>query len=134
MYLAEFNLNEKERFWSLANHFTKVDGVFHNKENEYLSLYAQEMGINRNVLEKEVIDVNEAIEFFEKSDESTRVKVYIELVALALCDDDFHAKEKDWLKELQLKMKISEDKKNKIVMALVEIFEKYAALDKIINE
>lgn len=134
MYLTRFNLTEKENFWVLANYFTKVDGVLHEKEDEYLSLYAQEMGINRNVLEKTELDVDNAIEFFKNAEHNVQVKVYIELVALALCDTDFHVKEKEWLKKLQNKLNISEEKKMKIVVALVDIFGKYTELEKIINE
>lgn len=134
MYLNVLSLKQKECFWVLAKTLAKADGSISIEEEHYLKHYLKEMEFDLSSAQSSDISTEVAIEYLSESPYDIKMKIYIELIALALCNKDYDEKEKELMQIIQKKFSIANDTKEIIINLIADIFDTYQKLEVIINE
>ena len=96
MFLNAIEEKQKGAFYSLAYHLMNCDNDCDESELALLDEYLGEMNIDK----PEIISLNDAKEAFLYSSKSIRKMMFVELIALALADNDYKDEEIDYLSEL----------------------------------
>ncbi len=131
MYLKELNLEEKGAFYSLAQSMVAADGVFGDEEKVMMSQYLQEMNITRS--EAAIMTEAAALEVFTKSPNTTKRKVFVELVSLSLCDGTMEAAENQMLVRVSKIMGFSRHLTNQLIDCVKLVTATYDKMSKLIN-
>lgn len=94
MFLMKLQSQEKFSFLQLAHFLARIDNVYGHKEEEIISEYCLEMGIeNLGNFDIENFDLEKNLNSY-KSKESKKI-VVLELMILIHIDYKFHEKEKN---------------------------------------
>lgn len=133
MYLGSLNEKQKVNFWVLAKKLAHIDGEVSNEELRYFELYAWELGASKEILDSVAATAEEAIEFFGKADSMTKKKVYIELLALALCNDEFHETEVEFMNDMKVTLGIDNETDAFLKTAITQLMETYDKFERIVN-
>ncbi len=97
--------------------FAVVDGKLHEKEYQFLSLIAVELGIS----EKEFEDLfHSELSILPIKSETQRIQQFYRLALLMHIDGILHEKEKKKIKEIALKMGLNPSASNKILKFIEE--------------
>lgn len=134
MYLNVLSQKEKECFWVLAKALAKADGIISFEEERYLDQYLKEMELTSETIKVLELTVYDAIEHLAKCENNIKRKIYVELIALALCNNEYDEKEKLLMKKIQNSFLISDTQKESIINLVTDIFDAYYKLEVIINE
>ena len=100
MFLNSLNMEEKNAFYSIALDVISADGILSSKEELLLSQYLEEMNIDRDSVKPVVLE--DALDVIKASGDSISKKIYLELYALSMCDEDFNESEKQLLEYIAL--------------------------------
>ena len=100
MFLNSLNIEEKNAFYSIALDVISADGILSSKEELLLSQYLEEMNIDRGSVKPVVLE--DALDVIKASGDSISKKIYLELYALSMCDEDFSESEKQLLEYIAL--------------------------------
>ena len=100
MFLNSLNMEEKNAFYSIALDVISADGILSSKEELLLSQYLEEMNIDRSSVKPVVLE--DALDVIKASGDSISKKIYLELYALSMCDEDFNESEKQLLEYIAL--------------------------------
>ena len=100
MFLNSLNIEEKNAFYSIALDVISADGILSSKEELLLSQYLEEMNIDRSSVKPVVLE--DALDVIKASGDSISKKIYLELYALSMCDEDFNESEKQLLEYIAL--------------------------------
>ena len=100
MFLNSLNIEEKNAFYSIALDVISADGILSSKEELLLSQYLEEMNIDRGSVKPVVLE--DALDVIKASGDSLSKKIYLELYALSMCDEDFNESEKQLLEYIAL--------------------------------
>ena len=100
MFLNSLNIEEKNAFYSIALDVISADGILSSKEELLLSQYLEEMNIDRGSVKPVVLE--DALDVIKASGDSISKKIYLELYALSMCDEDFNESEKQLLEYIAL--------------------------------
>ena len=100
MFLNSLNIEEKNAFYSIALDVISADGILSSKEELLLSQYLEEMNIDRDSVKPVVLE--DALDVIKASGDSISKKIYLELYALSMCDEDFSESEKQLLEYIAL--------------------------------
>ena len=134
MYLGNLEKKQKECFWVIAKELSKVDGTVSVEEEYYLNQYLKEMEFKLDCVKDLEYTVDDAIGFLAKSTSEVRIKIYIELIALALCNKEYDVNEKLMMNKIQEKFLITDKKKEEIITLVLEIFNLYNKLNVVIDD
>ena len=134
MFLNLLNEKEKRGFLTLAKELMKADGIITDSESQVLSVYVNEMQIplaaseENNQIEEVIADI--------ASSSTVEIKriVYLELMALALCDANYAKEEKLLLDHIAEKFNLSEDFKQSSVSLSDRYINSYISLVHLIQE
>ena len=100
MFLNSLNMEEKNAFYSIALDVISADGILSSKEELLLSQYLEDMNIDRSSVKPVVLE--DALDVIKASGDSISKKIYLELYALSMCDEDFSESEKQLLEYIAL--------------------------------
>lgn len=115
MFLKSLNNQEKEHFLSLVAAVIEADGVVEEVELQLLGEYADEMDIPIcDIKEKRNIDL-EIQYFVENSDERTKRKIFVELLALAYETGEIFEEEKELIQKIAKSFGIEQGQIDRVI-------------------
>lgn len=123
MYLKDLMQGEKYAFYSIVKYLVTIDGEFAKEEMNLMDEFLQEMQLER----EQVPDISpeDAIGMLKFSTPSTRKKIYIELIAVTLCDEYLHIDEKEYLERIANDFLIDDELRDKLFETVKELLEIY---------
>lgn len=123
MYLKDLMQGEKYAFYSIVKYLVTIDGEFAKEEMNLMDEFLQEMQLER----EQVPDISpeDAIGMLKLSTPSTRKKIYIELIAVTLCDEYLHIDEKEYLERIANDFLIDDELRDKLFETVKELLEIY---------
>ena len=100
-----------------------IDGEFAEEEMNLMDEFLQEMQLEK----EQVPDISpeDAIGMLKFSTPSTRKKIYIELIAVTLCDEYLHVDEKEYLDRIANDFLIDDELRDKLFETVNELLEIY---------
>lgn len=109
MYLNLLNDRQKEMFLSLAYQLSHKDGTFGAEERDMIHSYCVEMGVDYR--EEVMLLPYETIvqELNEQNDDRAKRIFLFEVIGLAICDDDYSDREREWLYDFANAISMSRD-------------------------
>lgn len=106
MLLMKLETKEKFSFLQLAHYLARIDNKFGQKEEEIISEYCTEMGIDYiDNFDTEEFSLEKILNDF-KSKKSQKI-VLLELMILIHIDNNFHVNEQELIKKISEKFEIS---------------------------
>ncbi len=123
MYLKDLMQGEKYAFYSIVKYLVTIDGEFAEEEMNLMDEFLQEMQLEK----EQVPDISpeDAIGMLKFSTPSTRKKIYIELIAVTLCDEYLHVDEKEYLDRIANDFLIDDELRDKLFETVNELLEIY---------
>lgn len=123
MYLKDLMQGEKYAFYSIVKYLVTIDGEFAKEEMNLMDEFLQEMQLEK----EQVPDISpeDAIGMLKLSTPSTRKKIYIELIAVTLCDEYLHIDEKEYLERIANDFLIDDELRDKLFETVKELLEIY---------
>lgn len=123
MYLKDLMQGEKYAFYSIVKYLVTIDGEFAKEEMNLMDECLQEMQLEK----EQVPDISpeDAIGMLKFSTPSTRKKIYIELIAVTLCDEYLHIDEKEYLDRIANDFLIDDELRDKLFETVKELLEIY---------
>ena len=123
MYLKDLMQGEKYAFYSIVKYLVTIDGEFAEEEMNLMDEFLQEMQLEK----EQVPDISpeDAIGMLKFSTPSTRKKIYIELIAVTLCDEYLHIDEKEYLDRIANDFLIDDELRDKLFEMVKELLEIY---------
>lgn len=123
MYLKDLMQGEKYAFYSIVKYLVTIDGEFAKEEMNLMDEFLQEMQLEK----EQVPDISpeDAIGMLKFSTPSTRKKIYIELIAVTLCDEYLHIDEKEYLERIANDFLIDDELRDKLFETVKELLEIY---------
>ena len=123
MYLNDLMQGEKYAFYSIVKYLVTIDGEFAKEEMNLMDEFLQEMQLEK----EQVPDISpeDAIGMLKFSTPSTRKKIYIELIAVTLCDEYLHIDEKEYLERIANDFLIDDVLRDKLFETVKELLEIY---------
>ena len=123
MYLKDLMQGEKYAFYSIVKYLVTIDGEFAEEEMNLMDEFLQEMQLEK----EQVPDISpeDAIGMLKFSAPSTRKKIYIELIAVTLCDEYLHIDEKEYLDRIANDFLIDDELRDKLFETVKELLEIY---------
>lgn len=117
MLLTLLNRKEKLKFLDLALHMVSVDGKPNELEQRLLNIMLAEVG--DGIVQEYTFglskNLTETIKFFDKSTQTVKHIVYLNLVKVAMDDDFYNTTEHFFLEDLRERFGIEELKKKQIM-------------------
>lgn len=127
MFLSELSSLEKRAFYSLALELIRSDGKIMEDEEILLSQFADEMSLDQ--ISVSLIEQEQAFRVFDNSDLSVKKKVFLELFALAMSDEELEKEEIALLDRFSEHIHLSAqetDQIKKCVFRLTEVYRDIA--------
>ena len=123
MCLKDLMQGEKYAFYSIVKYLVTIDGEFAEEEMNLMDEFLQEMQLEK----EQVPDISpeDAIGMLKFSTPSTRKKIYIELIAVTLCDEYLHIDEKEYLDRIANDFLIDDELRDKLFEMVKELLEIY---------
>lgn len=101
MLLTKLTEENKKRFLNLSLYLVKADDKFRDIEKKLIDAQCAEMGIDNNAYEPE-FSYEDICEIINTSATNSEKKIMlIELISLALIDEDFDEKEKQFIEKVR---------------------------------
>ncbi|PKK94165.1 MAG: hypothetical protein CVV61_00810 [Tenericutes bacterium HGW-Tenericutes-6] len=117
MLLTLLSRKEKLKFLDLALHMVSVDGKPNELEQRLLNIMLAEVG--DGIVQEYTFtlskSLNETIKFFDKSTQTVKNIVYLNLVKVAMDDEFYNTTEHFFLEDLRERYGIQELKKKQIM-------------------
>ena len=134
MFLRSLSDEGKKLFYSLEIVLANADGVFDAKEESLIKSHCLEMGIEftgKSDVSNELKDIIENI----NSSLSTKEKkiIFVELVAVALVDGEYHENEKKVIEEMRTVLQIPEEVANDAIELMNKLMEVTRSLQNFIE-
>ncbi len=131
MYLKDLMQGEKFAFYAVIKKLVFIDGTFSDEEQALVNGFLEEMQLEESQIRE--IGFEDAVDMISYSSPSTRRKVFIELVGVALCDEVFDVSERDFLNNISRKFGISEEEKGRIIQTVRELLSIYRKMAEIVD-
>lgn len=131
MFLKDLMQGEKFAFYSLAKYLVSVDGEYSGEEQALMNGFLKEMELK----EEQISDIapEDAIEMLSYSTESTRRKIYIELIGVTLCDEYLHDDERDYLDRIANDFLIDEETRKKLFNLVFQLLNIYKTMHLLVD-
>lgn len=100
MYLKSWRKELQKAFLILADTVMKVDDQIQEEEVAFMNAYLDEIGEDRSFAESNDIGEADAKEIFLKEGQKECRKAYLELYALALCNEEYAEEERRYMDDL----------------------------------
>lgn len=131
MFLKSLMQGEKFAFYSIAKYLVSIDGEYSAEEQNLMNGFLQEMELNESQISH--IKPEDAIEMLTYSTESTRRKIYIELIGVTLCDEYLHDDERKYLDRIANDFLIDEDTRNKLFDLVTQLLNLYKSMHTLVD-
>lgn len=131
MFLKSLMQGEKFAFYSIAKYLVSIDGEYSAEEQNLMNGFLQEMELNESQISH--IKPEDAIEMLTYSAESTRRKIYIELIGVTLCDEYLHDDERKYLDRIANDFLIDEDTRNKLFDLVTQLLNLYKSMHTLVD-
>lgn len=128
MFLKFMNTNEKELFLELANYLIRVDDEVANEEIEMLDGFRLEMDMPNDFYEIKNLNKDILLHAFSTIEKVNKKKIIIELLGLALSDNNYDIKEMEFLADLANIAQVRENEINELkdlIFSLNKIYQKF---------
>ncbi len=129
MFLNFFSNEEKSAFWNLANEMIAKDGKITEEELDLLDTYKLELG----EFEKLSFSQKIVVEDVFKSTQKQKI-LLLELLGLALADNDFDEAEKKMISDLAEKFRIKNETVDKLISWINKQKDLYNEIKNILEE
>lgn len=128
MFLNELSKEEQKVFLDLAYTMIYADEVLTTEEEAAMQLYEQECGIS--VSEAKKVNFDEAILYFGDKPQMTKNKIFVELLGLALIDDDYAIEEKNIIDKAKETLGITNKRMEELIELLKRTKEVYVDMNR----
>lgn len=98
MYLEVLNDKEKIAFISLAKELALSNGIIDSFEAEMINKFLNEMSLVQPI---SYIEVKDAMDVIKLSKNSTKRRVFIELLSICVCNNDFDTIQKGLIQSIK---------------------------------
>ncbi len=130
MFLYDLSDEQKQAFTTIAQEMIRADGNIAEEETYYLALFIEEMGLEEA---QAPIEADAALEIFRLADSQTQMKIYMELYALAKCDQDYDENERALMDLMAITMAIPESKRTELEAIVDDFTGLYIRLGKVLG-
>lgn len=134
MFLSELSLEEKKAFLEIANELISADNIKTDEEISMILQYKKEMNLSEEDYKIGTIGYESALEKLKIIDIVKQKKIFFELIALALCDNDYSNQEKEYIEKLQKSFSISDEQLTGFINCVEDINKVYKKLGELISE
>ncbi len=130
MFLSLFTDRERDLFYTLALHLVESDGIITGEEKALLYNFKVESGRELNKINE---TPNEVINELSLSSDKIKNCILLELISIALVDNNYTSNEKSIIGKVVSEFDISEDKFNDIFKWVVNLKEMYSKIMDLVN-
>jgi len=131
MFLNKLTKAEKNNFWRLAGIIVKADGKYSLEEKIVMKQYQKEMGIDKfDKLSKNADDI---IKFFASRKPEIKKIVFLELLALVMCDKIYHKAEKIIIEKMVDEFRIGDAENKEFIKIVKDLNALYSKIFKIVG-
>ena len=121
MFLKVLNKEQKENFLELAYLLARCGYHFEEPEETMLQEFRYEMHLDENNYTIAGKELDEILKIFENCQMKIKLSVFIELIALVLCDSEYDKKEKEVISIIKERFGISEQKCTEVIDWVTEL-------------
>jgi len=133
MFLSKLDQSKKELFLQLSIHAALANNILEREEEELISEYCIEMGINKYKIEIRT-ELNELLNQINKScTEEEKNIIIFEIVGLLMADNEFDSFEAEFMNNVKTKLGISDEKLKMLFDLINKLKNIYAEITNVIN-
>lgn len=130
MFLSLFTDRERDLFYTLALHLVESDGIITGEEKTLLENFKIESGRELNRINE---TPNEIINELSLSSDKIKNCILLELISIALSDNNYTSNEKSIISKVVSELEISDSKFKDIFDWVVNIREMYSKIMDLVN-
>ena len=134
MFIAGFDKSKQEAFLNLAYTMIYADGRLDEREQKLFAAYQIEVDFSVDMEKIHAIDFETELAAFDDCDAIDKQKIFFELYATALIDEDYPESEKVLVEVAKKRLNISDDKMNQMAAALKNFTEAYKKLNEVVTK
>ena len=131
MFLSLFTNRERELFYTLSFHLVESDGVITGEEKTLLDSF--ELESNGQNLQRIEGTPNEIINELSSSNEKIKNCILLELISLALVDNEYNENERSIISKVVENFNIPDEKYNEILNWVVNLKEMYSRIVELVD-
>lgn len=133
MFLSKLDQSKKELFLQLSIHAALANNILEREEEELISEYCIEMGINKYKIEIRS-ELNELLNQINKScTEEEKNIIIFEIVGLLMADNEFDSFEAEFMNNVKTKLGISDEKLKMLFDLINKLKNIYAEITNVIS-
>lgn len=130
MFLSLFTDRERDLFYTLALHLVESDGIITGEEKTLLENFKIESGRELKRINE---TPNEIINELSLSSDKIKNCILLELISIALSDNNYTSNERSIISKVVLEFEISDTKFKDIFDWVVNIKEMYSRIMELVN-
>lgn len=134
MYLSQLNLEKKKLFLDLCIYAALADNNFAQEEKATIDAYCEEMGLEQSSYEV-TQDLDTILKELKMKCSKEEINfVLIEITALIMADNIYDSTEEEFMGKMQKVLDVSQEKIDKVFLAINHLKISYNMLNEIIVE
>ena len=134
MFIAGFGKEQQEKFLNLAYTMVYADGRLDEREQQLFAGYGVEVDPSIDMSKVHAVDFAAELSAFDECTAIDKQKIFFELYAIALIDEDYPDSEKVLVEQAKERFNISDDKVAQMGAALKNFIDAYKNLHTVVNE
>lgn len=134
MFIAGFTKEQQEKFLNLAYTMVYADGRLDKREQQIFIGYSIEIDPSIDMAKVHAVDFEKELATFDECSAIDKQKIFFELYAIALIDEDYPESEKVLIEAAKKLLNISDDKMAVMRGALQNFIEAYKNLCAVVTE
>lgn len=134
MFIAGFTKEQQEKFLNLAYTMVYADGRLDKREQQIFVGYSIEIDPSIDMAKVHAVDFEKELATFDECSAIDKQKIFFELYAIALIDEDYPESEKVLVEAAKKLLNISDDKMAVMRGALQNFIEAYKNLCAVVTE
>lgn len=134
MFIAGFSKTQQEKFLNLAYTMVYADGRLDEREQQIFASYGVEVDPSIDMTQVHAVDFAAELATFDECTAVDKQKIFFELYAIALIDEDYPDSEKVLVEQVKARFKISDDKVAQMNSALKNFIAAYKNLHAVVTE
>ena len=128
MFLSELSKEEQKVFLDLAHTMIYADEVLTQEETVAMELYEKECDVS--ISDAKIVDFEKTLLYFKDKPQVMKNKIFVELLGLALIDDDFAIEERNTIEIAEKVLGISPKKRDELIELLNETKKVYVNINR----
>ncbi|MBR7025489.1 MAG: hypothetical protein IKI08_05720 [Selenomonadaceae bacterium] len=134
MFIAGFNKTQQEKFLNLAYTMVYADGRLDEREQQIFAGYSVEVDPSIDMAQVHAVDFATELAAFDDCTTVDKQKIFFELYAIALIDEDYPDAEKVLVEQAKERFNISDDKVAAMNSALKNFIDAYKNLHAVVTK